>query len=147
MIIRRTRAHARPLFTFGLVGVVNTAVTYACYLLLHLVMPYLAAFLLSWVAGIITSFFLNCRFTYHVAPTLRRFLAYPLSVLPNVVLSTLGVVLMVEVLRWNERLAPLVATVLAVPVSYLLARFILLGDGMGSAAEASKESDLYRPTA
>lgn len=121
----RARAHLRPLITFGVVGIVNTVVAYACYLLLHLFLPYLAAFLLAWIAGIVTSYFLNARFTFGVRPG-KGFLTYPLSAAPNVALSTVGVVVMVERWGWSERVAPLVATVLALPLSYLLARLILV---------------------
>lgn len=100
-------------------------VSYACYLLLLIFMPYLPALAIGWAVGVTVSFFLNCRFTYHVPPTWRGFLYFPLSSIPNFLLSSAGVVLMVEVLDWNEQIAPLIATVLAIPFSYFIARWIL----------------------
>ncbi|QGF23578.1 GtrA family protein [Raineyella fluvialis] len=126
MSIRGPIARIRPLLTFCLVGLVNTVVSYAVYLGLRLVVPYLAAYVLGWLVGVGVSFLLNCRFTYRVAPTWRGLVLFPLSSLPNIVLSSAGVVLMVEVLGWDQRVAPLVATVLAVPVGYLIARTILV---------------------
>ena len=119
--------HTRPLLTFCVIGGVNTLAYYLVYLGLRLVMPYLVAHLAAWWVAIMVSYFLNCRFTYRVAPSRRSFLLFPLSNLPNIVLSTIGVVVMVEVFHWDDRIAPLIATVLAIPVSYLLARAILVG--------------------
>lgn len=115
-----------PFVKFSLVGVVNTLVSYMVYLSLHLVMPYMVAFVIGWVIGVIVSFLLNCQFTYRVRPTWRGFFLFPLSSVPNIVLSSAGVLLMVEMFGWDRRIAPLIATVLAVPVSFLIARTILV---------------------
>ncbi|WOQ16762.1 GtrA family protein [Raineyella sp. W15-4] len=122
-----TLPRLRPVLVFCLVGLVNTGVSYVAYLGLRLLMPYLVAYVLGWAGGVVVSFLLNCRFTYRVRPTWRGFVLFPLSSLPNIVLSSGGVVLMVEVLGWDQKVAPLIATLLAVPVSYLIARTILVG--------------------
>ena len=72
----------------------------------------------------VVSFFLNCRVTFRVRPSWRRFLLYPASQAVNVAATTIGVVALVG-LGFDERLAPLVAAVLAVPVSFLAARLVL----------------------
>ncbi len=120
-------ARLRPFLAFCLVGLVNTAVSYLTYLGLRLLMAYLVAYVLGWAVGVAVSFLLNCRFTYRVRPTWRGFVLFPLSSIPNIVLSSAGVALMVEVLGWDQRIAPLVATVLAVPISYAIARTVLVG--------------------
>ncbi|SDB80612.1 Putative flippase GtrA (transmembrane translocase of bactoprenol-linked glucose) [Raineyella antarctica] len=131
-----------PFIKFLMVGVVNTLISYLVYLGLRLVMPYMAAFVLGWVVGVLVSFLLNCYFTYHVRPTWRGFLLFPLSSIPNIVLSSAGVLLMVEVFGWDQRIAPLVATVLAVPVSYAIARTILVRpmSAAGTATVAAMEA-------
>ncbi|WOP19836.1 hypothetical protein [Raineyella sp. LH-20] len=65
-------------------------------------------------------------------------------------LSSAGVLLMVEVFGWDQRIAPLIATVLAVPVSYGIARTILLGpvhraEAAAAAAMAAGEHLAERP--
>jgi hypothetical protein len=62
--------------------------------------------------------------TFRVQPSWRRFLLYPASQAVNVAATTVGVVALVH-LGVDERLAPLVAAVLAVPVSFLAARLVL----------------------
>lgn len=120
-----------PLVKFSLVGVVNTGVYYGVYLLLLRFLPYLVAHLIGWTVAVVVSYLLNCWFTYRVRPTWRKLLVYPLSSLPNVLFTTFGVVLLVEVFRVGEELAPLIAGLAAVPFSYLLARLLLVGRGKG----------------
>ncbi len=119
-------ARVWPLIKFCLVGGVNTAITYLCYLALHPVLPYLAAYVVGWCVGLVASFLMNCWFTYWVRPTWRRFVLFPISSLPNAILSSAGVVALVEWLHVDQRIAPLIATVVAIPFSYLLAKAILL---------------------
>lgn len=133
------KSHLRPLLTFCVIGVVNTAAYYAVYLGLHPFLPYLMAHIAGWCVGIAVSYLLNCRFTYRVRPTWRKALVYPLSNLPNIVLSTLGVVLMVEVFGWEDEVAPLIATIVAIPISYTLARLILLGPRRDEIIEQSEQ--------
>jgi putative flippase GtrA len=114
-----------PFVKFCLVGLANTAISYVVYLGLIRLMPYAVANVVGWFVGVCFSFFANCWFTWHVRPTWRRFIPFPLSSLPNVILSTGGVVLLVEVFGMDKRIAPLFAMLVAVPISYLLAKAIL----------------------
>ena len=117
-----------PLFwalvRYALVGVVNAATYYAVYLVVLGHVGYLVAHVIGLGAAMLVSFFLNCRVTFRVRPSWRRFLLYPASQAVNVVATTVGVVALVH-LGVDERLAPLVAAVLAVPVSFLAARLVL----------------------
>jgi putative flippase GtrA len=117
-----------PLFwalvRYALVGVLNAATYYVVYLLVLAHVGYLVAHVIGLGAAMLVSFFLNCRVTFRVRPSWRRFLLYPASQAVNVVATTVGVVALVH-LGVDERLAPLVAAVLAVPVSFLAARLVL----------------------
>lgn len=124
---RRILKRLIPLVKFCAVGVVNTGVYYVIYLLLQPHMAYLAAHLIAFACGIVVSFFLNARFTYKVRPTWARFALYPVSSLPNVILSSAGVVALVEWAHMDSRIAPLIATLVAIPISYLLAKVIMTG--------------------
>lgn len=125
-ISERLRSNLWPFMKFGMVGGINTAVSYGVYLILLVVLPYLVAHVLAWVVGVVVSYFLNARFTYGVARSWRSFALFPLSSLPNIILSSAGVLVMVEVLGWSQVIAPLIATVLAVPIAYLVAKRILV---------------------
>lgn len=112
------------LVRYALVGVVNAATYYVVYLLVLERVGYLTAHVIGLGVAMVVSFFLNCRFTFRLRPTWRRFLLYPASQAVNIAATTVGVVALVT-LGVDERIAPLVAAVLAVPASFLAARFVL----------------------
>jgi putative flippase GtrA len=112
------------LVRYALVGVVNAATYYVVYLFVLREVGYLTAHVIGLGAAMIVSFFLNCRVTFRVRPSWRRFLLYPASQAVNVAATTVGVVALVG-LGVDERLAPLAAAVLAVPASFLAARLVL----------------------
>jgi putative flippase GtrA len=120
----RRAALAAALVRYALVGVANAATYYLVYLLVLREAGYLTAHAVGLGAAMVVSFFLNCRFTFRVRPSWRRFVLYPASQAVNIVATTVGVVALVG-LGVDERLAPLVAAVLAVPVSFLAARMVL----------------------
>ncbi|WP_433801018.1 GtrA family protein [Actinomycetospora sp. CA-084318] len=112
------------LVRYALVGVVNAVTYYAVYLLALREVGYLTAHVLGLGVAMIVSFFLNCRFTFRLRPSWRRFVLYPASQAVNIAATTVGVVALVT-LGVDERIAPLVASVAAVPASFLAARFVL----------------------
>ncbi|MEU9981991.1 GtrA family protein [Streptomyces sp. NPDC050856] len=112
---------------FALVGVVNTATYYGFYLsFLALRLPYVAAHVVAFLLAMTGSFFLNCRFTYRTRPTWRKFLLFPLTNAANFVITTSGVWLLVDVVGFSSRYAPLLAAVAAIPVTFVVSRTIML---------------------
>jgi putative flippase GtrA len=115
----------RSFATFGVVGVVNTGVYYAAYLLIRLLVPYFVAHLLALAVGMVVSFFLNSYWTFRTRPTWRKFALFPLTNATNYGMITVGVVVLVEWLGVASRIAPLIAATAAVPVTFLLSRRVL----------------------
>ncbi|MEU8782460.1 GtrA family protein [Streptomyces sp. NPDC048637] len=114
------------MFRFALVGVVNTATYYGCYLLFLPWMPYVVAHVLAFLLSMVGSFFLNSYFTYRTRPTWRKFLLFPLTNAANFVITTSGVCLLVDVLHFGSRYAPLVAAATAIPITFVVSRTIML---------------------
>ncbi|WAL66647.1 GtrA family protein [Amycolatopsis cynarae] len=122
----RVAGEAARLIRFGLVGVANTVIYYGLYLLGHLVLPYLLAHVIAFALATAGSFLLNCYFTFRIRPTLRKFLLFPLSSLTNFVLTSVGLYALVGLWHLDERIAPLLAAAVAVPVTFLVAQVILV---------------------
>ncbi|NEK85365.1 GtrA family protein [Blastococcus saxobsidens] len=114
-------------FRFAVVGVVNTGVYYGTYLLLSTVSHYLVAHLVAILVAMVGSFLLNCYWTFRTRPTWRKLALFPLTNATNYVMTTVGVVVLVEWVAVDERLAPLIAAVAAIPVTFLLSRRLLTG--------------------
>jgi putative flippase GtrA len=126
MLSTPARPVTRQILTFAAVGVVNTATYYVLYLLFLTRLPYLAAHVLAFALSMVGSFFLNARFTYRIRPTWRKFLLFPLTNATNFVLTTAGVYVIVDVLHVGSRLAPLLASAAAIPVTFVVSRWIML---------------------
>ncbi|ANH90675.1 MULTISPECIES: GtrA family protein [unclassified Streptomyces] len=120
---------ARQIVTFAVVGVLNTATYYILYLLFLTRLPYLLAHVLAFFLSMIGSFFLNARFTYRTRPTWRKFLLFPLTNAANFVITTVGVYVIVDVLHAGSRFAPLLASAAAIPVTFVVSRWIMLPKG------------------
>ncbi|SEC61952.1 Putative flippase GtrA (transmembrane translocase of bactoprenol-linked glucose) [Streptomyces sp. 2231.1] len=116
----------RQIITFALVGVINTATYYCLYLLFLMWLPYLAAHVLAFALSMVGSFFLNARFTYRTRPTWRKFLLFPLTNATNFVITTAGVYVIVDVLHAGSRFAPLLASAAAIPVTFVVSRWVML---------------------
>ena len=84
--------------TFMLMGMINTVIAIMAATILDLIhVRFLspsnayrifaartnANFICGYIISIITSFYLNSKYTFHVKMTLRRFIRFPLSYMPN----------------------------------------------------------------
>jgi len=111
---------------FALVGVVNTGTYYALYLGFNHLAGYLVAHVTAFVLSMIGSFFMNSWFTYRTRPTWKKFFLFPLTNITNFVITTVGVYVLVGWASMDERIAPLVAAVAAIPVTFLVSRRIMI---------------------
>jgi putative flippase GtrA len=82
---------------------------------------------LAFATAMVGSYFLNCYFTFRIRPTLKKFLLFPLSNVTNFTVTSVGLYVLVRVFGFNERLAPLLAAVVAIPVTFIVAQFVLVG--------------------
>ncbi|HVW42919.1 MAG TPA: GtrA family protein [Amycolatopsis sp.] len=125
---------------FGLVGVVNTGTYYLLYLLFNLFLPYLAAHVCAFVISMVGSYFLNCYFTFRTRPTLKKFLLFPLSNVTNFVVQSVGLYILVSLLHVNHIIAPLLAAAVAIPITFVIAKLVLIGPERQAVAEEAGSS-------
>ncbi len=133
---------------FGLVGVINTGIYYALYLLLQTVLPYLVAHVCAFALAMVGSYFLNCYFTFRTRPSWRSFVLFPLSNAANFVITTVGLYVFVQHLGMDERVAAIPAAAIAIPITFLVAQFTLTGGGrqrrLDEPRELSAQPDAQR---
>lgn len=111
---------------FGIIGGVNTVHYYFWYLLLlYLGLPYIISHTAGFICSMVGSFFLNCFFTFKTKPTLIKFIKFPLTVLTNYVVSTLSLWLLVGGFHVKAEYAAIFASLLPIPVTYMLTHKIL----------------------
>ena len=115
-------------FRFLIVGGINTVNYYLLYLLfLHpLSFSYLISHVLAFLISFIASYFLNCYFVYRVKPTWSKLFKFPLTQIFNMGVQTLIIFLAVDFLEWSATIAPLLAVVVTVPITYWVTKIILV---------------------
>ncbi|MFB7936018.1 GtrA family protein [Streptomyces sp. NPDC056049] len=126
---------------FGVVGGINTGTFFGCYLLLHPWMPYFAAYTLAFLLSMVGSFFLNTYFTYRTRPTWKKFALFPLTNVTNYVVQSAGLYALVTWAGMDDRIAPLVAAVVAIPFTYVISRRILVSRGPVPEGAGAPEHD------
>ena len=113
---------------FIIVGGINTVNYYWIYLLLLKILQfnYLLSHITAFILSFIISFYLNCYFVYHVEPTVKKFLQFPLTQIVNMGLQTLLLYIFVQWLHVSEIFAPFIGLVTTVPVTFIISKWILV---------------------
>lgn len=110
---------------FLLAGLTTTIVSYGLYLALLFVLPYMIAYAVSYAAGIVFSYFINTYFVFAQRFSLQSFLKFPLVYLAQFVINAAVVWFAVDSFGIRKELAPLIAIVLSIPITYLMSRAII----------------------
>ena len=117
----------KQFWKFNMVGILNTVNYYILYMIFKEVfkMNYMNAHLLGFFISMIGSFYLNSYFTYRVKPTLKKFLKFPLTYVVNILVSTLAIYILVQLLSISDNIAPIIATIIAIPFTFVISKIIL----------------------
>lgn len=135
-----TSGTARALRTFSrflAAGAASALVYYLLYQGCRQLMPYLIAHGIALVTAMFVAYLLNCRFTFHVRPNLRGLVLYPLSNLAGFVISAPALYLLVDHLGVSQFVAPVLAQGIATPLTFVVARLVLVRAAAGGETGAS----------
>lgn len=112
-------------FRFLIVGGVNTLVGYGSYLLLLTFFSYTIAYGISYALGIAVSYVLSARFVFGQPMRLRSALRFPLVYGAQFLLGVVLLRAFVELAHVPTWVAPLLVTLLTIPVTFFLSRVIV----------------------
>lgn len=114
---------------FIIVGFINTFHYYLWYLLFTglIQIPYIISHIVAFLISMIGSFYLNTYFTYGTKPSLKKFFQFPLTYIVNIVVSTSSLYVLVDMFNMNNKIAPLLASAIAIPFTFIISRKILKG--------------------
>ena len=118
------RVYANEFATFLVVGAINTALTYIVFLLLLGLMHYLAAFTISFVLGIATSYALNARFVFKRKHKIGTMLRFPLIYVFQYIYGSVMLSLLIGMLAMSKPLAMLVVAATSALLTFLLMRHV-----------------------
>ena len=116
---------SRNFVVFVIIGVINTLAYNLIYLFLNDFMYYLVASIIGYLISMTISYLLNCKYNFKVKPTLKKYLLFPTSGIPTFFMQTVGLSLFVEVLAVPEKFAGLLASLVGIPFSYLIMRYVI----------------------
>lgn len=126
-------------------GASTTLFSYAVYLsLLHLLIVYIVAYPISFLAGIVWSYFVNTRYVFRRRPTLRGLMAFPLVYAAQLALGTAVVYIAVSAMRVPVWAGPLLAIAATLPMTYVMSRWII-GRTSSSPRSLADSSDRKAP--
>ena len=110
---------------FLVAGAVNTGISYAVYLLLLAILPYLAAYTISYLVGIVISYLLLTRFVFRTRRRLATAVRFPLVYIAQYLIGSAVIVLLVETMGVRASIAAIAAIVVSIPVTFALSRLLL----------------------
>lgn len=109
---------------FLLSGGLNTALTYGIYLLVLLFLPYKTSYTISYISGIGIAYALNRFFVFKGHQGIRSVALLPLVYLVQYLCSLLILWVWVEKLGYDQRIAPLIAIIITIPLTFILSKLI-----------------------
>lgn len=115
-------------FRFILSGGLNTAITYGIYLVLLQKTSYQISYSIAYVSGIAISYILNRAFVFKSHRGLRSILLFPLIYITQYGIGMLLLWMWIDIAKLSDKIAPLVVVVVTVPATYVLSRFVFLGN-------------------
>lgn len=108
---------------FAIVGLFATALHYGIYYLLQSRINVNIAYTLGYAISLITNFYLTAYFTFRRKPSWRKALGFGGAHLLNYILH-LGLFNLFLWMEFSKSLAPIAVFSVAIPVNFLLVRFV-----------------------
>lgn len=128
-VITKIKFFDKDVFRFILTGGFNTFNYYLMYLILFEIfhITYIYAHMSAFLYSAFCSFFLTTMYTFGERPTLRKLVVFPITFLPNFVISTLGTIILVNNHILSETYASLIAMFLAIPITFVVSKIVITG--------------------
>lgn len=126
IIIDEVKFFNRPFFRFVLVGVFNTVNYFVMYQILLVLFPYLFAHILAFIYSAFCSYFITTIYTFKTRPAWKTFIVFPITYLPNLLMSTFGTMFLVELQIIDKSIASLIMMLAAIPITFIINRIIFI---------------------
>lgn len=112
---------------FGIVGVLATGIHYGLYISLNYFMVSWLAYSIGYAISFICNFYLSSVFTFKSKASIKKGIGFGISHIINYFLHILLLTLFLK-LGLSEELAPIPVFAIAIPVNFLLVRFVFKSD-------------------
>lgn len=122
--ITKIRFFNKRFYRFILTGVCNTLNYTILFVFLDNKYIYIYAHLISFLISAFLSYFITCYYTFSSKPSIKSFLSFPLTFLPNLLGSTLFTFIFVELNIISQDLASIFIMLCSVPVTFVINKFV-----------------------
>ena len=113
----------QEIIRFGIVGILATVIHYGIYWILQQYINHNIAYTLGYGISFICNFFLTAHFTFKKKATVKKGIGFGLSHLCNYLIQ-LGLLNLFIYIGINKGLAPIFVFAIAIPINFLLVRFV-----------------------
>lgn len=109
---------------FGIVGVIATIIHYGIYLALNLIIVSWVAYSIGYGISFLGNFYLSNKFTFKTKPTIKKGIGFGLSHFMNYLLQVILLNIFIK-LGIPNKYAPVPVFCIAIPINFLMVRFVL----------------------
>lgn len=109
---------------FGIVGAIATIIHYGIYLVLNFIMASWMAYSIGYGISFMCNFYLSNKFTFKTKATIRKGIGFGLSHFINYLLQVILLSIFIK-LGIPDKYAPLPVFCIAVPINFLMVKFVL----------------------
>lgn len=127
-----SKPQQREFARYLVVGGLNTALSFALFVLFELFLRHQLAYTLAYVAGVAVSFVMNSKLVFRTPLSLDRAVKFPMVYVVQYVYGLAAMTVLVDLLRLHSYVAIVIVIVTSVPISYFLSRKALVGNGSPS---------------
>ena len=117
----------RQFLIFVLIGVFNTLSGSLFATLYSLALNVNIAFICGYITSLIIAFFLNSKLNFRKKISLRRFIKFIVSYIPNFIIQNLMVIIFYNNLEWNKIITYFLAAIIGVPVTFVFMKLFAFG--------------------
>lgn len=109
---------------FGIVGIIATIIHYGIYLALNFIIVSWIAYSIGYGISFLCNFYLSNKFTFKTKATIKKGIGFGLSHFINYLLQVIMLSIFIK-LGIPDKYAPLPVFCIAVPINFLMVKFVL----------------------
>ena len=109
---------------FTISGALITITTYLLYLFLINYIDYKITYIITYIIGIILSFIINGKIVFNSELTLKKFILYPLIYLVQISIGIILLIIFVDYIGIDKRLAPLLIVFITFPLTFIMNKYL-----------------------
>lgn len=123
-MFKKEKQNFYEIIRFGIVGIIATIIHYGIYLTLNLIIVSWIAYSIGYGISFLCNFYLSNKFTFKTKPTIRKGIGFGLSHFINYLLQVILLSIFIK-LGIPNKYAPLPVFCIAVPINFLMVKFVL----------------------